>query len=158
MTKGEETQPNRFFVDSTILRLGKWLRLLGLDAPFYHPGQELPERSLLLTKRRMGHGNTNNLAVFVPFEHIEDQLKWFVHRFPEVIQPEKFGTRCALCNEPLVFITKEEARERVPDYIAQTHETFRMCPACKRIYWKGSHMNRMRTFLEHIFSYHRGIP
>lgn len=142
-------QPTRFFVDSTVLRLGKWLRYLGLNAPRSLWNMETPPDGYLLTKKKQG-SNISNRIIFVPHDRIEAQLIWFAKKFPNVIKPERFGSRCTLCNELLVSVSRDAVKDKVPDYIVQTQESFMMCPECRRIYWRGSHVGRMHTFLENI--------
>ncbi len=50
---------------------------------------------------------------------------------------------CLECNQPLVERGKEEVADRVPPYIFQTQEQFVECPACHRVYWKGTHWQAM---------------
>ncbi len=145
----QEKKPTRFFVDSTVLRLGKWLRLLGIDAPLAFRYVEIPAGACLLTKKRSILNKTKQ-AVFVPFDRIKEQLTWFASKFPGAIKKENFGSRCIRCNQNLISVSRETVHDRIPDYITQTHKAFMMCPMCKKIYWKGSHMERMEAFLKKI--------
>ena len=91
MSNLQEKKPTRFFVDSTVLRLGKWLRLLGIDAPLAFRDVEIPADACLLTKKRSGSNRTKQ-AVFVPFDRIKEQLIWFARKFPGAIKKENFST------------------------------------------------------------------
>jgi uncharacterized protein with PIN domain len=63
------------------------------------------------------------------------------------------------CNEPLRPVSKAEVHKRVPPRIAARHEEFRECPACRRVYWEGSHYQRMRRWIEELATRFRaGIP
>ena len=139
----------RFFVDPTVCRLGKWLRYLGLDVPFARSEKNLPPDGILITKKRKIRKKEEHI-VSIPFDRIEDQLSWFISHFPFVVDPWKIGSRCIRCNQILSEIPREGVRNRVPDYIFQTHTSFKICPKCHGIYWKGSHPDRMRTYLEKI--------
>ncbi|RTZ90519.1 MAG: hypothetical protein DSY91_06280 [Deltaproteobacteria bacterium] len=145
---GSDSKPTRFFIDPTLLRLGKWLRYLGLDAPFVKSGMEIQNDGVLLTRRR--DLEESGQVVQVPSDRLEEQLSWFVKRFPHAIEPDKVGSRCIRCNQILVEIPRDDAKDRVPDYIYQTHTSFKICPACRKIYWKGSHPERMQVFLKGI--------
>ena len=61
---------------------------------------------------------------------------------------ERLLGRCLRCNQPLLEIDPEEARSRVPPWVARTQQEFRCCPECGRIYWPGTHASRMRERLE----------
>ena len=56
--------------------------------------------------------------------------------------------RCLRCNTPLEPVSPERAAARVPPWIARTQADFRACPGCGRVYWRGSHAERMRSKLE----------
>jgi hypothetical protein len=52
-----------------------------------------------------------------------------------------------VCNRALVSLSREEARDRVPPHVYRTQADFRLCPACERVYWRGSHWRRMKEML-----------
>lgn len=56
-------------------------------------------------------------------------------------------TRCLECNQPLAERSKAEVKDRVPPYVFQTQEQYRECPACHRIYWRGTHWQAMTRIL-----------
>ncbi len=143
--------PERFYVDATVLRLGKWLRLLGVDAPRFSGKSEISPKARLLTRKRPRPG-TPDQVVFVPFDRLEEQLAWFADSFPDAMKRKRFGSRCSHCNHLLVSVSREEVQDVVPDYVAQTIDRFKACPRCGKIYWKGSHIDRMNTFLDKVFS------
>ena len=45
---------------------------------------------------------------------------------------------------------KEEVRGLVPPYVYRTQDKYMMCPSCGRVYWRGTHWERMRRELEDI--------
>ena len=57
-------------------------------------------------------------------------------------------TICLECNQPFVERTKEEVKGRVPPYVFQTQNQYVECPACHRIYWKGTHWQAMTRKLQ----------
>ena len=57
-------------------------------------------------------------------------------------------TLCLECNQPLVEMNKEEVEELVPPYVFQTQSQFMQCPACQRIYWRGTHWRAMTNRLD----------
>jgi hypothetical protein len=61
-------------------------------------------------------------------------------------------TLCLECNQPLVLSEKEDVKELVPPYIFQTQTQYMQCPACQRVYWRGTHWQRMSRELERIVS------
>ena len=82
-------------------------------------------------------------------DHWRDQLRQVVTAFG--IDPfRRFLTRCLECNEPLRDVARVEVADRVPPYVHDTRELFRECPACGRLYWGGTHRERMVAELEKL--------
>jgi uncharacterized protein with PIN domain len=62
-------------------------------------------------------------------------------------------TLCLECNEPLTGKTREEVENRVPPYVFRTQTQYMECPACRRIYWRGTHWEAMIKKLEVLADY-----
>ena len=56
-------------------------------------------------------------------------------------------SRCARCNRVLQAFPSEGARGVAPDDIVARAATLWRCPSCRRWYWHGSHVDRMRAWL-----------
>ena len=52
-------------------------------------------------------------------------------------------TLCLECNQPLAAKAPEEVEGRVPPYVFKTQTQYMECPACRRIYWRGTHWEAM---------------
>lgn len=148
----------KFIADTMLGRLAKWMRIMGCDVEYLQDisDKELVERAAsggriiltrdtLLIKRRKAKYN----HFFVQDDSYDKQLRQVVKHFS--IDPYKqILTRCIICNEPLINIGKESAKEKVPDYVYETQTSFETCPWCKRIYWNATHKQRMIEQLEEI--------
>ena len=77
------------------------------------------------------------------------QLRQVVRQF-NLPWSESVFSRCMLCNIPLAPVSRQEASSRVPPYVLQHQRGFMQCLACRRIYWEGSHVARMRQQLQHV--------
>jgi uncharacterized protein with PIN domain len=56
--------------------------------------------------------------------------------------------RCFRCNGLLEIVLKESIIHELPESVKlQTHE-FHRCQNCARIYWKGSHYERLQKFID----------
>ncbi len=51
---------------------------------------------------------------------------------------------------------REEAFGKVPEYVFETQTSFQRCPQCRKIYWAGSHPERMRQQLERELGWEMG--
>lgn len=56
-------------------------------------------------------------------------------------------SRCLKCNLTLVEAEREAVVGRVPEKIATSFDRFYICPECGRVYWPGSHLQRMKRKL-----------
>lgn len=144
-----------FLADNMLGRLATWLRLLGYDT-LYLPHADDSELArvarlqnrILLTRdveltRRRGVRH-----LLIESERVADQLRQVLIVF-ELSDHQAFS-RCAVCNTPLVTATQDEVRAGIPPYVYQTHERFRRCPKCGKIYWRGTHWARMRAEMQDL--------
>ena len=148
---GDKETPPRLFVDAMLGRLARWLRLMGYDAAYYRTGsdeelarQARAEGRLILTRDRGLAGRRGVWALLVSAEDIDGQIA----EVRAVLggEPEPFS-RCPECNGQLAGLAREAARELVPPYVWQTQQTFKRCPDCRRVYWKGTHWPGMQEGL-----------
>jgi len=100
-------------------------------------GRVILTRDTLLVKRRAARGR----SFFVASDRVRDQVREVARRFPP--DPGLFLTRCLRCNATLADVPGEEVRDLVPPYVFETQEAFRRCPRCRRVYWAGTHRDRM---------------
>ena len=85
-------------------------------------------------------------AVLIEDDNPKDQLRQ-VARMIKIDQERKF-TRCLECNKLLVPKSKDEVQELVPAYVFKTQSQYFQCPVCQRIYWRGTHWQRMNKEME----------
>ena len=57
-------------------------------------------------------------------------------------------TLCLECNAPVRKIAKANVFNALPPSVQVGHEHFTICDHCRRVFWEGSHWQRMRQFLE----------
>ena len=160
MSSSETNEKNekRFIVDTNVGKLARWLRMMGYDTLFINPIDDegliaigLKENRVVLTKdtqimmrRVVTSGKLK--VVLIEGDDPKDQLRQVAWTM-RLNQERKF-TLCLECNEPLVPRSKEEVRESVPPYVFKTQSQFVECPSCHRIYWRGTHWQRMKGELE----------
>ena len=59
-------------------------------------------------------------------------------------------TRCIACNSLLKNVEKEIIISKIPLSIKEWCNEFQLCGSCDRIYWKGSHYQRMNAFIKNV--------
>src|SRR5260221_10955351 len=147
----------RFLADCNVGRLARWLRALGYDAS-YHPrigdaelvreaaaeSRVLLTRDRDLTKRRVIQTGVVR-AILIRDDEVTAQLRQV---FKELgLELKEALTRCIECNAELQSRVASTVAERVPPYVRQTQSRYSECPGCGRIYWAGTHWQRMREVL-----------
>jgi uncharacterized protein with PIN domain len=90
----------------------------------------------LLKRSAVTHG------YFVRATQSREQAVEVVARFglARVLDP---FSRCVHCNTPLEAVNGAEISGRVPERVAQVFDEFRECTSCRRVFWKGSHYQRV---------------
>jgi uncharacterized protein with PIN domain len=58
--------------------------------------------------------------------------------------------RCLECNGRLGEIPEYVAKRQVPESVADRHDHFTTCLDCGRIYWPGSHHDRMSRIVQEV--------
>jgi uncharacterized protein with PIN domain len=147
----------RFILDGHLGRLARHLRMLGFDC-LYRNNYDDPElaetafheQRILLTRDRrllmrkaITHGYC--LRSLEPLE----QLNEVIERFLLIDHISPFH-RCLSCNHSLEPVSKEAILDRLEPLTQKYFDEFQICPACKQIYWKGSHYERMARLIARL--------
>jgi uncharacterized protein with PIN domain len=155
LTKILPQDESKFLADATVMRLAKWLRILGYDTVcsggseeemFLRAGAE--GRAVLSRKRKWPSGAERHPElVILRQDRAGDQIRELLQRSIILPDERRFLTRCIRCNVPLEEVPKVRVAESLPLHIRESVEEFYRCPGCGRIYWPGSHPDRIRQFL-----------
>lgn len=151
--------PPRLIADAMLGALARWLRVLGVDTA-YDPSLDDPElaeravaedRLLLTRDRRLVERRAlAGRHLLIASEVVDEQVRQVLAALALEPTADDLFTRCLRCNAPLEPIDAASARRHVPPFVARTQERFRRCPACRRLYWRGTHARRMRRRLERM--------
>ncbi len=148
-----------FILDIQLGKLAKMLRLLGFDTlfdPLFTSHEivniSLKQNRIILTRDRallklksVTHGYW--VRSTIPDEQIKETIKRF--DLLSLINP---FTRCIVCNNKIVSVEKEKIEDILQKKTKQYYDSFWQCTGCKRIYWKGSHYQRMLGKIKEIRS------
>ena len=150
-----------FIADSNVGKLARWLRIMGYDALFFNHIEDsdlvkiaLKEKRVVLTRdthiqerRVVTSGQVR--VILTRSENPKHQLRQVIDELQLDWRLRQF-TRCLECNDSLEPRTKEEVKELVPPYVFRTQAQYMQCPSCRRVYWRGTHWQRMKEGLERI--------
>jgi uncharacterized protein len=145
----------RFLVDGMLGTLARNLRMLGFDAAYVSGDflsvleRAVRERRWLLTRRGVDAAAARGVpALRIQHDLPDRQIVQVLRVLPGAADRNRFFSRCIRCNRALLSLPWEDAKERVPDFVAQTQRHFRRCPSCQRVYWSGTHSVRMRRVMD----------
>ena len=148
----------RFAVDATLGRLGRYLRSAGFDTWCQHQSlhedifDRIDDERVILTRtRRLKWRFKNNPLIFIRDNDPFEQMLQVVRELNIKACDLNPFSRCLLCNEVILQVNREAVRGRVPAYVWHHHHPFFECGKCDRIYWAGSHHDRMVKQLAAIF-------
>ena len=153
-----ETDPHgdhRFMVDAMLGRMARWLRIIGYDTSYdaQISDAELARRAfeedrIVLTRDRALPDEWRVPRILVlDSEDALEQLRQVVAAFDLDWRGRQFS-RCSRCNTSIEPRSLEEVADRVPPRVRREQSEFFACPTCDRVYWEGSHLERMRRDLE----------
>ena len=154
--------PPRFVADGHLGKLARNLRLLGLDTVYERDADDprlleimAAQNRVLLTRDRpllmhsvVGHG-------YCPrSDESEEQTREVLRRFglkrdgPELAP----FSRCLHCNGSLEEVEKSEvlAPLAAEPLTLRFYDHFRRCPSCQRIYWPGTHTQKLSALVTRL--------
>jgi hypothetical protein len=143
-----------FLADAHLGALARFLRMLGFDTVH---DQALADGEI----RRIAHDESRVVLTrdrdllkcreiergcYVRSLKPEAQLREVAARYQLAERARPF-TRCLHCNLLLAPMAKDLAASRVPPRVLELHEAFTHCAGCGRVYWPGTHYERMKSAL-----------
>ncbi len=143
-----------FLLDNHLGRLAAYLRMLGFDSLYRNDYQDdelawvasQQDRTLLTRDQHLLMRNAIQSGYWVRHQDPQQQLIEVVRRYRLASRIQPFR-RCLHCNHPLEPVSKEAVLPRLEPLTQLYFDEFHICPACKRIYWKGSHYEHMQELL-----------
>lgn len=145
----------KFLIDQHAGKLCRWLRFLGFDAEMASgsvydlAARAVREGRVLVTRNRKAGDLPIATCLILLSDDPREQLRQIVGELGLKGKLRPF-TRCPVCNAELKSIEKKEVKDLVPPHTYATHEEFSLCPSCGRVYWEGSHVERVSKTLEEL--------
>lgn len=147
----------KFVLDVHLGTLAKYMRMLGFDTLYKNNYNDeeivdisLREKRTILTRDRgllkradVTHG------YWIRENKTENQLIEVINRF-DLKKLIRELSRCLLCNSKLIKISKDKVLDLVPKKVKEYQNEFYLCEHCNKIYWKGSHYNKMKGIIDKL--------
>jgi hypothetical protein len=144
----------KFIADTMLGTLARWMRILGFDTFYARDMDDDEIASLAIGDSKILLSRDRELCSRVPGSILvddivlESQIRQVLALHP--VDSDALLSRCLECNFVLVKIPKKNVSGRVPGHAYETHEEFWECRTCDKIYWKGTHFQRMKAEAERL--------
>jgi hypothetical protein len=145
----------RFVADAHLGGLARLLRMAGFDTLYRNDFEDSEIAAIASSEGRIVLTRDRDLLKFRGITH-----GCYVHalkpaqQFAEIVARLDLArsvrpfTRCLECNGPLRPIDKAQVLERLPPTVRENYESFTTCDQCGRVFWEGSHWQRMKQLVE----------
>jgi uncharacterized protein with PIN domain len=142
----------RFWLAPHLAFLLQWLRILGFRVRLWRKGMDGWDRedAVIQWERYplpVSGVRVISLSAAEPgalLKELYDRLNWVPDR-------TRMFKRCLRCGSRLTPLNPEQAFLKwplVPPYVLQTQHHFNWCESCRKLYWAGTHVQRMVKTLE----------
>lgn len=152
----------KFLCDAMLGGLAKWLRAAGYDTYYAREGTDVSDG--FLTRKALDEGrillssdggflergpvrDARVTFLRVPHLPLEEQLRLVADRFALI----RHQSRCMECNGELDAVPPDTVAGRLPPKVIGAHEEYFLCRGCGRVFWHGSHWERIGGRLERVF-------
>ena len=128
----------RFLTDAMLGRLSRILRIFGYDTVY-----AIETNRILLTKDYPFYKRASKQSIFLVGEDVYDYLQQLKDELQLKFDFNMQIARCSVCNSILKPIAKKSIEDDVKPETYKHYEKFFQCTNsdCKKIYWKGSHID-----------------
>jgi len=141
---------SRFVLDVHLGKLARLLRMLGFDVCYRNDYTDrqiitiaIDDGRIILTRdRRLLFAKAVTRGYWVRSTEPESQCRELLERFDLYSQIKPFS-RCMLCNGAIEPVDKSRIIDRLEPGTKRHFDTFYCCGQCGKVYWKGSHFDRM---------------
>ncbi|MFC5269797.1 Mut7-C RNAse domain-containing protein [Adhaeribacter terreus] len=147
----------RFVLDVHLGKLAKALRMLGFDTVYRNDLDDKTIAELAQNENRIVLTRDVNLlkmkainwGYWLRSQFLEEQLAEVIQYFK---LQNKFApfTRCLECNGLIHEVRKEDVLGVLPPNTRKYFSEFYQCESCRKVYWKGSHYERMQQFIDNF--------
>ncbi len=146
----------RFCADVHLGKLARILRMLGFDTVYKNDFSKEDlyqisrnEHRILLSKSSYFRRFADITFYQIKSTDPQQQINEVIIHFGLLISLNPF-MRCLYCNEIVERKEKEEVEDQLLPGTKKDFSEFWKCSSCNKVYWKGSHYERMIKFIEKL--------
>ena len=165
--RGGSIKEFMFVIDANMGKLARLMRMAGFDSLYSSDFEDDQIVSIAQNERRIILTRDVNLlkrgavihGYFVRATDPWKQLSEVLLRFGLHHRVKAFK-RCLPCNGVLELVDKDEVKDQILAQTARSYQQFFRCSSCGKVYWQGSHYERMNRLLRQLMEedHRRRIP
>ena len=149
----------RFLLDVHLGRLATYLRMLGFDTlyrndyddPDLADISEKQNRILLTCDRKLLMRKQVSYGYLVRSRKPRQQITEVLKRFA-LFGYQSASARCIQCNGIIQAVDKKQIESQLLPLTKQHYDQFFQCASCQKIYWEGSHFEKMQVLIKKLKS------
>jgi uncharacterized protein len=153
----EPLRDPKFVLDVHLGKLSRYLRMLGFDCIYKNNLSDADIVLISLNEKRAVLTRDRNIlkrkdvthAYRIRSEDVFEQTLEIIKRF-HLEKTIKEFSRCIECNSLIKRIGKEKVLDKIPPNVKEYQNEFYYCMNCDKVYWKGSHYDKMLAFVKRI--------
>lgn len=147
----------KFILDVHLGSLARYMRMCGFDVLYRNDFNDneiikiaVVEKRTILT-RDLGILKNKNVerGYWIRNTKTINQLEEVIERFHLKDEIKEFS-RCIECNNELCKVSKDSIIDKLPPRVKNFYDEFYFCVNCKKIYWKGSHYDKMAAVIAQL--------
>lgn len=150
-----------FFVDAMLGNIARKLRLLGYDSQYFSDiidekliDSAKKEKRIIISKDKELIKKTQKLGMRSIHITKEEEVEEFLEIINSVnlkrIQINGNISRCSKCNSLTELVDKDIIKEKIPQGVLKSNNTFWICKCCNQVYWEGTHIKNLQEFVDKI--------
>ncbi|HMK32335.1 MAG TPA: Mut7-C RNAse domain-containing protein [Nitrosopumilaceae archaeon] len=155
-----EKKPN-FIVDAMLGNLAKKLRILGYDSKYFSSIEDDKLIAIAKNEKRVILTKDAPLTKIAEKQNVDAVLirgNDEVEQIAQINAKIKFdrfamdtsNSRCTACNGNLQSVEKYRIIGKIPEGVLEREEKFWICDSCKKIYWEGTHFEKLQEFVNKL--------
>ncbi|MGI0007568.1 MAG: Mut7-C RNAse domain-containing protein [Nitrosotalea sp.] len=152
------TQKPNFIVDSMLGNLAKKLRILGYDSKYFSSVEDdkliliaKNEKRIIITKDEQLTKKAQKQEIGFVLIRGSDESEQIMQINAKIslgtFVIDTNNSRCIVCNGNLQPVEKYRIIGKIPEGILEREKKFWMCDSCKKIYWEGTHFEKLQEFV-----------
>lgn len=141
--------------------LARRLRVLGYDSKYESSIEDSDlikmadkQRRIIVTKDESLSKNAEKIGVTTVLIRGNDEIEQIVQVATKInilnFAIDSNSSKCVDCNGKIESIDKIRIMDKVPLGIYERQEKFWICRDCKKLYWEGTHFEKLQEFVQKL--------